>query len=112
MGRLVAEFMEGGIIVLFGSDAPDELTEFSILHSGKDLIHPVKSGDRLCIGEETYTILAVGEVANTNLANLGHLILKFNGRTEPELPGDICVEMKPLPPIKIGTEITISGPTC
>lgn len=109
IGPLVTEFLEAGIIVLFGANAPEELVEFSIIHDGKKLIHPVAPGDSLRIGEETYTVLAVGEVANTNLANLGHLILKFNGLTEAELPGDICIEAKPLPPLEIGTEITISA---
>ena len=42
-----------------------------------------------------------------NLANLGHLVLKFTGETEPEMPGDVCVQAKPLPAIETGMVIRI-----
>jgi PTS system glucitol/sorbitol-specific IIA component len=51
----------------------------------------------------------VGDVANTNLGNLGHLIIKFNGLDEAKLPGDVCVEEKPVHPVKVGSVIKIIG---
>jgi glucitol/sorbitol PTS system EIIA component len=62
----------------------------------------------LWIDQESFTILAVGEVANENLANLGHLVVKFNGQTSAELPGDVNVPpVKQLPPIQPGTIVQI-----
>ena len=110
IGPLVDEFIEHGILVLFGQDAPEELAEFSILHNGHELVEPLQVGDKVFLGEESFTILALGEVANTNFASLGHLILKFNGLDTPEMPGDVCVEQKPIPAIAEGTEVRIEGP--
>ena len=64
---------------------------------------------KVFINNEVYKILAVGDVANTNLANLGHLILKFNGEEKARLPGDVNVELKPVPDILIGTIFKIEN---
>ena len=109
IGPLVTEFIDAGILVLFGQDAPEELVDFSIIHDGKNLVKDLQPGDKIWINDHTYDILAVGEVANTNLANLGHLILKFNGLDTPELPGDVNVEERPLPEITVGTRFRIEG---
>jgi PTS system glucitol/sorbitol-specific IIA component len=93
--------------VLFEIGAPPELAEFSILHEHGPLKGEVVVGDIVLIDSESFRVTAVGDVANQNLANLGHLIMKCNGLTEPELPGDVCVEVKPLPHISVGTEICI-----
>ncbi len=63
--------------------------------------------DIFFLGEEAFKIVAVGDVANSNLENLGHVILKFNGETEPELPGDVCLEARPLPKLAPGLVIRI-----
>ncbi len=107
IGPLVSEFIDHNILVLFGETAPEELAEFSIIHNGKDMQGTLAVGDLVCLGDAKFEVLAVGEGANDNLKNLGHLILKFNGETEPEMPGDVCVEAKPLPYIEQGLEIRI-----
>jgi PTS system glucitol/sorbitol-specific IIA component len=107
IGPLVAEFIEHNILVLFGETAPEELAEFSIIHDGKDLYETIQVGDVFCLGDSKFQILAVGDVASENLATLGHLILKFYGESEPELPGDVCLEAKPLPKIGLGLTIRI-----
>ena len=109
IGPLVDEFVSAGVLVLFGESAPEELKEFSIIHDGKQLVQNVEPGDWFCIEDEKFHILAVGEVANTNLGNLGHLILKFNGMETPEMPGDVCVEARPLPSIQTGMRFSILG---
>lgn len=109
IGPLVGEFTQAGILVLFRQGAPEEVADFSILHDGQDLQAPVAAGDQLWLGDEQFRILAVGEVANTNLAALGHLVLKFNGQTAPELPGDVCVEARPLPAVSVGLTVKIVG---
>lgn len=107
IGPLVEEFKQAGILVFFGENAPEELLEFSIIHDAHDLKEPVASGDVVSINTEQFKVLAVGDVANTNLAKLGHLILKFNGDDTARLPGDVNLEAKPVPEILIGTEIKI-----
>ena len=107
IGPLVEEFTKAGILVFFGEDAPDELLEFSIIHDAKDLKEPLAIGDNVSINHEKFRVLAVGDVANINLGNLGHLILKINGDDTARLPGDVNLEEKPIPEIRVGMEIKI-----
>jgi PTS system glucitol/sorbitol-specific IIA component len=109
IGPLTAEFVEAGMLVLFGASAPDELHDFAIIHDGQVLSAPVVVGDQVHIDGRAYQVLAIGEVANDNLGNLGHLVLKFNGQSRPELPGDVCLEAQPLPDIAVGTVFQITG---
>lgn len=109
IGPLVSEFIDAGILVFFGEDTPPELREFSIIHDGKTLVADVVPNDEVVIDGISYKVLAVGEVANTNLGNLGHLIIKFNGLDEAKLPGDVCVEEKPVHPVKVGSVFKIIG---
>lgn len=109
VGPMVREFTTNGILVFFGEGAPEELMDFSIIHRSSGLKEPVAPGDKVLIGSMSYKVLAVGEVANENIANLGHVIIKTNGLTEPELPGDICVESRILPTIAVGNRIQIVG---
>ncbi len=110
VGELVAEFTAQNILVFFAAGAPDELAEFSILHERLTESARVEPGDQLRLGAETYDVLAVGDVANDNFASLGHLVVKANGRSEPEMLGDVCVEAKPLVNLDVGDEIAIYGP--
>lgn len=105
---MVSEFLEHNILVIFGASAPDELAEFAVIHDGEELVAPLEAGDTVLIDNDSYKVLAVGEVANINLANLGHLVLKCNGQNQPEMPGDVCLENKPLPLISVGTTLVIS----
>ena len=46
-------------------------------------------GDTVRIDDQTWTITALGEVAEKNLANLGHVTLVFDGDSEPRMPGAV-----------------------
>ena len=96
IGPLVSEFTDAGILVFFGENAPEELYEFSVIHNGTTLESDLVIGDFVSLDGEKYQILALGEVANSNFRNLGHLVMKFNGKTIVEMPGDVCAEQKPL----------------
>ena len=109
VGQLAEEFTAAGIWVFFRDDAPEELTEFALLHRAPAPRTPLAAGDVLEIDGERFTIQAVGEVANDNVRELGHLVLKANGLTDPELPGDVCVEARPLPEPAVGMRIRIWG---
>lgn len=111
IGPLLGEFREGGVLVFFGLNAPAELAEFAVLHDGQHLVAPVEPGDWFQLDTARFEVLAVGDIANRNLDHSGHFILKFNGQTEPEMPGDICVEHKPVPDVHPGMHLQILGKT-
>lgn len=111
IGPQVSEFADAGVLVFFGQSAPPELAEFAILHDGTHLEGSVGPDDRIHLAEHSYRVLAVGEVANQNLSALGHLVVKFNGMTMPEMPGDVCAEVAPLPKLDVGMEFWIESPS-
>jgi len=103
VGPMVEEFLPHGILIFFGAAAPAELREVSVIHDGSDLIAPLQVGDLLKLaapedGEgdtpppSWFRITAVGDMANPNLAELGHLVVHFDGATTPNLPGTVSVE--------------------
>lgn len=107
IGELVPQFREAGYLVFFGANAPEELHDFCILHEVEHQEDQLRVGDVVVVGETQLRVLAVGDVANENLMNLGHLNLKANGLTTAEMPGDVNVAEGELPVVEVGTRITI-----
>ncbi len=107
MGSQVEAFMDEGMFILFGENAPDALREFCYIMSVNVLNGDLKPGQTLIIDEVTYKITAVGSLAQKNLEAMGHLTIVFNEAMEAGLPGSICVEAKPVPTLVVGSEITI-----
>lgn len=107
VGELVPDFREQGVLVFFGENAPVELHEFSILHKPDVEIRAPQAGDTIRLSNESFQVLAVGSVASDNLLNLGHLDLKANGFSEAELPGDVNVEVRDLPTVKVGDRLEV-----
>ena len=111
IGPMVKELLQQGILILFDNTAPLELQEISVLHTGGILVKDLENEDEVVLGNTIYTITAIGEVANKNLKNIGHVCLKFDARTSPELPGDINLEGDTLPLLKTGDVILIKRET-
>jgi PTS system glucitol/sorbitol-specific IIA component len=111
VGELVSDFADQGVLVFFGEDAPIELHEFSIIHKPDVVERAPQVGDTITLQENVYSVLAVGSVASDNLLNLGHLDLKANGLTEPEMPGDVNVEAVSLPKVNVGDRLIVTSQT-
>ena len=107
IGDMVADFLNQKMIIIFDETAPMELREMSVIHSGGTLVKDVVTGDTVVFGDTTYEITALGKVANKNLKNIGHVCLKFDARTSPELPGDVHLRGDGIPLIKKGDTILI-----
>jgi PTS system glucitol/sorbitol-specific IIA component len=107
VGALAEEFTAEGIWVFFSEQAPAEVAEFALLHQARPPQQLLAPGQILSIGPERYRVTAVGPVANDNIAKLGHLVLKANGFGEAELPGDVCIEARPLPYPSVGLKLQI-----
>jgi PTS system glucitol/sorbitol-specific IIA component len=109
VGEQVAEFVSHGLLIWFAEGAPEELHFFSVLHRPTVTNGGVRPGDTVRIDDQEFRVTAVGEVANDNMVNLGHMDLKANGESEPPLPGDICLEQLPLRVPRPGTTLVIEG---
>lgn len=121
IGPMVDEFLPHGILIFFGANAPDELREVSLVHDGTHLHANLAAGDLLYFlpaasaNEQTthppmrFRLTAVGEMASTNLALLGHIVIHFDAAPQAKLPGAISVEpaLEHLP--LVGTIIEFSG---
>lgn len=109
VGDMASEFFDAGMIVLFGEGAPEELADVAVIHRPTTTDGGLVPGDRVSLGDEVLTILAVGDVADENLVNLGHLSLKRNGQHEAALPGDVCCDEGPVPTLRPDDRIEIFG---
>src|SRR4029450_4034786 len=109
VGEQVPEFVGQGLLIWFAGRAPEELHFFCVLHPPSVTTGGVRAGDVVRIGDKAFRVTAVGEVANDNMVNLGHMDLKANAAPGAPLPGDICLEELPLPEPRPGTELAIEG---
>lgn len=106
-GIMVDAFKEERIFVTFGNEAPDTLKDFCYSVDVNPINGEVTEGCKLVIDGKEYKIVKVGELANRNLAELGHVTYNFNGVNGECLPGTICVEESDVPALDIGSTIAI-----
>lgn len=111
VGGQVEAFLDHGLLIFFGADSPAELHDISVLHAASIAEDGPRPGDTVHVGSVSMQVLAVGAVVRDNLINLGHLDLKADGRTEPKLPGDVCVRVGTLPLLNVGDSFKITRPT-
>ncbi len=117
IGPMVPEFLPHGILIFFGEQAPAELREVSLIHDGSQLISPIVAGDVLRFTPPShesadlswYRFTAVGDMANSNLAELGHLVVHFDAAMEATLPGAASVEPSLTALPSVGTIVELFG---
>ncbi|WP_198138245.1 PTS glucitol/sorbitol transporter subunit IIA [Neobacillus jeddahensis] len=108
IGVLVPTFKEEKIVILFGPQAPKELRELAVIHEFETLTkEPLKEGGTIQFGEESFTITALGTLANHNFEELGHISIYFQEPMEEVLPGAVFAAPHHFPTIEEGTIITI-----
>ena len=131
------QFLPYEMLIFFGETAPAELRALSLIHNGTQLASELVAGDYLkfsppstteqsqpyhlaTMGErgmvdtdtqqpQWYRLTAVGEKVNANLAELGHVVVHFDGASKAKLPGAISVEpaLEALP--TVGTTFEFFG---
>lgn len=95
VGAEAPDMLSGGVLILFKVGAPPELAEVSVLHDPDDNIGAApRPGDTLAIGTLNLKITAVGDTAWKKVADIGHVVINFNGASRAERPGEICVEAR------------------
>lgn len=107
IGDFLEESCEEGFIILFDEKASEDYREYCAIHSGTNLQAKLKVDDVFKLANTEYLITAIGDVVNENLAQLGHITLKFDGESEAEKSGTLHLEKKEIIKLKIGDSITI-----
>ncbi|WP_316252427.1 PTS glucitol/sorbitol transporter subunit IIA [Bacillus sp. YC2] len=107
IGASAADFLSEGMFILFGENAPAELSDFCLLISINKVNGSIEAGDILTLNGKEYCITAVGEAVKKNLEALGHITLKFDGSDVPELPGSLYLEKAELTLPKADSKIQI-----
>ena len=106
LGACVDEFKESKMFVLFGDNAPEEITDYCYHVDVTPLNGKIAVGQSLVLDGVSYKITAVGAEAPVTLAGLGHCSVSFSGQTEVELQGTIYVEGT-MPELHAGSTIQI-----
>lgn len=101
-------FLDEGIVVFFGDNAPEELQDFAVVHKLNEITKEIVVGSKIILSDANLEVTAVGPVANENFKNLGHLVLKLDGAVEAALPGDVSCKYDKKPVIQIGDRLEIT----
>lgn len=107
IGEFAKEALVDGMLILFKQGAPADLADYCFVHSHDDLKQPLNVGQTLKLGHNVYKITAVGDVANVNLRELGHITLRFDSANTAELPGAVHVDNDVPEQLSIGDQIVI-----
>ncbi|MEX2785301.1 PTS glucitol/sorbitol transporter subunit IIA [Streptococcus sp. H49] len=108
IGEMVPDFAEEMLLVLFGESAPPELRMISVIHDYQaNQKNVLKTGTRLVMGKQTYTVTKVGSAANANFEELGHVAIYFREGNSDILPGSITARPVVFPKLKAGDSIQI-----
>ncbi|WP_130864737.1 PTS glucitol/sorbitol transporter subunit IIA [Acidipropionibacterium timonense] len=96
LGDDVAQMTEHDILVLFGNPVPVALSTLAVVHSrgGNQARVPSPSvvpRDLLRVGDQEFRVDEVGELANGNLGDIGHVVIYVDSPGQPILPGAIKV---------------------
>lgn len=107
IGANVSNLLKEEMIILFSDAAPNDLKDFCYIIDISPVEREIKPGNSMYIDNEKFNITAVGKIVKQNLERLGHITLRFDGSTTPELPGSLYLERKEIPQLNVGTEIKI-----
>ncbi len=110
IGEFTAEMFDGGCYILFGEPLPDALAEVSLVHKTREQpSRPIRAGDTLELGGVVLTLDEVGELANLNLTDLGHIVVYVNSPEQELLPGAVKASGPSRPHPTVGSPIVIRG---
>lgn len=92
IGNFARDALEEGMLITFKQGAPADLEDYCFIHSHGALQEEFEAGDVAEFDGAEYIITAVGDVANDNLRDLGHVTWRFDGADVAEYPGTVHVK--------------------
>lgn len=78
IGACATMALEEQMLITFREGAPADIEEYCFIHNHGELAGTLQPGAELQLGEQRYPVTAVGEVAEQNLRELGHITLRFD----------------------------------
>lgn len=109
IGEFAVDALQDGMLITFKEGAPADLADYCFIHTHGELTSDLAVGQTISVGEFVYTITAVGEVANANFRELGHITLRFDGQDSAELPGTVHVKGEIPKRLVIGDTIVVKA---
>jgi len=90
-GEETADLLAGGVLILYADPIPDALESVSVVHSPSGPpAAKMEPGHVLTVGDQQVRLVRVGEIANDNLASLGHVVVYLDpGEDAALLPGAV-----------------------
>ena len=107
IGEQANLFLDEGIVVFFGDNAPEELQDFAVIHKLDQITGEIVVGTKINLSDSNMEVVSIGPVANENFKNLGHLVLKLDSSTDEAQLGDVRCVFDKKPDIKIGDTLRI-----
>ncbi|PTQ83965.1 PTS system glucitol/sorbitol-specific IIA component [Trichococcus patagoniensis] len=108
IGEMVPAFEEEMLLILFGPSATPELKSICVIHeSSGQPDNILQLGTLIEMGGTTYTVTQVGDAANKNFDELGHVSIYFRSGENEILPGAIIAEPEVYPSMQPGDIIKI-----
>ena len=98
---------DANMLILFGEEAPEDLSEYCFKIDNKNLLGSILEGGKLVVDNQEYSISSVGNVVEKNLTGLGHITISFDGSKEGSLPGTLHVVAEQAVVIEKGSTIQI-----
>lgn len=90
VGPEAETFLAEHMAITFAGNAPEALRPYCwLLAEGVEADGELTVGQGVKIADQSWTITALGSLANKNLAQLGHVTLVFDGADEPQMEGAI-----------------------
>lgn len=110
IGGDAADMIEEGVIILFGEPVPSALFDVSVVHEGGSApSREIAAGDSITFGEQTFEVTAVGGTANSNLTELGHVVLYVNQPDQELLPGAVLATGSDVVAPAVGATLAVTG---
>lgn len=110
VGSDAPAFLEEKMAITFSGEAPEALRSYCFLIADAELTAPLTLGMPVRIADQEWVITALGDLAEKNLANLGHVTLIFDAEDEPRMPGAIHLGgVDETPALALGAEVVFGG---
>lgn len=87
IGPCAMDFLEDGLLVLFGEEVPETIGDYCYIIGPHTLCGAIEPGDVMSIDDAKYVVSVVGGCANENYENLGHVTLGFGDPSKEEVLG-------------------------